>query len=128
MSDRFIIDTDVLIDFLRGLPTALAYIPSLPTRPFLSAGTVAELSAGVREGNERERLNQLVTGFRIVPISRQLAIAGGLYFRQYARSHGTGLIDAIIAATVDAGDFQLVTLNTKHFPMLSALVVSYVKP
>jgi len=122
------IDTDVLIDFLRGVAKARDYVRSLQNRPFLSAVTVAELYAGVRQGNEQDHLDRLVGGFRVLPVSSRIAIAGGLYSRQYRPSHGTGTIDALIAATAEAEGCVLVTLNRKHFPMLSDLVVPYLKP
>ncbi|EKD91792.1 MAG: hypothetical protein ACD_29C00373G0001, partial [uncultured bacterium] len=35
--------------------------------------------------------------------------------------HGTGLADAIIAATALHNELELVTLNTRHFPMLKTV-------
>ncbi len=52
-----------------------------------------------------------------------IAAAGGLIRRDYGKSHGVGLADAIIAATVELRKADLVTLNRKHFPMLQANVV-----
>lgn len=37
------------------------------------------------------------------------------------------LSDALIAATAEVWQASLVTLNHKHFPMLTALVLPYVK-
>jgi predicted transcriptional regulator len=67
LPDRLLIDSDVLIDFLRGHPKAKSYIRLLQSCPFLSAAMVAELYAGVREGQERQQLDGLVSGFRISP-------------------------------------------------------------
>lgn len=128
MPDRLLIDTDVLIDFLRARDRAREYIRALTSRPFISAITVGELYAGVRDGPERAQLDQLVAGFRVVPTSERIAIEGGLFARQYRPTHGTGLVDAFIAATASVGGFVLVTLNAKHFPMLANVVVPYVKP
>ena len=50
---------------------------------------------------------------------------GGLYRRDYGRSHGTGLADALIAATSEENGADLVTFNRRHFPMVSRLVVPY---
>jgi len=55
--------------------------------------------------------------FRIVPVSPELARQGGLFKNEYAKSHGVGLADAIIAASAKAEHAELKTLNTKHYPM-----------
>ncbi len=91
MANRLLIDANVLVDFLRQRSEAVAYIDALADQPFTSAVVVAELYAGVREGAERERLNQLVDGLRVVPLTRAMAIKGGLHIRQYAKSHSVGL-------------------------------------
>jgi predicted nucleic acid-binding protein len=38
----------------------------------------------------------------------------------YAKSHSVTLADAFIAATTKLSRAQLWTMNTKHFPMISA--------
>jgi predicted nucleic acid-binding protein len=52
---------------------------------------------------------------------------GGLFRRDYGRIHSTGLADALIAATADQVRAHLVTLNRRHFPMLSDVHVPYSK-
>ncbi|MFZ3115096.1 MAG: PIN domain-containing protein [Syntrophales bacterium] len=46
----------------------------------------------------------------------------GLYRRQYGPSHGVGLADALIAATAEANDAKVATLNKTHFPMIEVVV------
>jgi len=60
-----------------------------------------ELYAGVRGDDELNTLDSLVSLFRVVTVSPALARAGGLFKRDYAKSHGIGLADAIIAATTE---------------------------
>ena len=91
----------------------------------MSVITVAELYAGVRDGDEQTQLDVFVSAFGIIPLARDIAITGGLYRRDYGRSHGTGLADALIAATATMHGLALVTLNKKHFPMVMALTVPY---
>ena len=122
-----LIDTDVLIDFLKGVPAALQYLNSLPDPPLVSSVTVAELYAGVRD-HERPVLDALVSRLQTIPIDRDMARRGGLIRRDYRSSQGVGLIDALIAATAEAHNTTLVTLNRKHFPALSNVVVPYRKP
>jgi predicted nucleic acid-binding protein len=50
------VDTDVLIDYLRDQPQAATFLESLEEPPCVSVVSVAELFAGVRDGAEREAL------------------------------------------------------------------------
>ena len=120
-------DTDVLVDFLRGHAKAVAFVKAHSARIILSSIVVAELYAGVKGDAEETALHDFVALFRIVPVSAEIAKAGGLYRRDYGKSHGVGLADAILAATAEAENAELRTLNTKHYPMLKGLRPAYVK-
>jgi predicted nucleic acid-binding protein len=127
MAERLLIDTDVLIDYLRGRAEAVSYLESLTEKLLISAITVAELYAGVREGEEREALDYFTMAFEIVSIDQPIACIGGLNRRDYGKSHGVGLADAIIAATAEVKKADLITLNKRHFPMLTNVIVPYQK-
>jgi predicted nucleic acid-binding protein len=127
MATPLLIDTDVLIDYLRDYPAAVNYIETQQARLLISVLTVAELYAGVREGEERARLEQFLQAFEIIPLDLRLAVQGGLYRRDYGKSHNVGLADALIAATATRRQIPLVTLNQKHFPMLQDIIVPYQK-
>jgi predicted nucleic acid-binding protein len=113
-----LVDTDVLIDYLRDEPNAVAYLEGLTEPAMVSTITVAELYAGVREGDERERLERFLLAFEVVAVDDEVAARGGLIRRDYGKSHGTGLADALIAASAELRSATLVTLNRKHFPMV----------
>jgi len=113
-----LVDTDVWIDYLRGHPQAIKCVKQLPERVWISAVSVAELHAGVREGTEREALTQLLSTLKVVDVNAMIATRGGLLRRDYGRSHGVGLNDALIGATALEMRLQLLTLNVKHYPEL----------
>jgi predicted nucleic acid-binding protein len=127
MAETLLIDTDVLIDYLRGQADAVAYLESLTEPLLMSVVTVAELYSGVREGDERKALDIFITVFELVPIDEEIAVRGGLFRRDYRKSHNVGLADALIAATAEVRKATLVTLDRKHFPMLSRVTVPYQK-
>lgn len=127
MARPVLVDTDVLVDFMRGRPDAVAFVRKFSPRMILSAVVVAELFAGVKGEAEQAALEDFVSLFRVVPVTAALAKAGGLYRRDYGRSHGVGLADALIAATADAENAELKTLNTKHYPMIEGLEPAYEK-
>lgn len=122
-----LIDTDVLIDYLREREEAVVFLNSLVDEIAISAITVAELYAGVREGAERAKLDTFVSAFEVIRVDVAIAMQGGLYRRDFVRSHGVGLADALIAASAVSCGATLVTLNRKHFPMLDSVSVPYRK-
>jgi len=128
MSERLVIDTDVLIDYLRDHEAAAVFLEACSQPLALSAISVAELYVGVRDGEEQSRLEDFIAAFETLPVDAPIAIQSGLWRRHYGRSHGTGLADALIAASVSAAQATLVTLNRKHFPMLANVIVPYNNP
>jgi predicted nucleic acid-binding protein len=122
-----LVDTDVIIDYLRDRPEAVSYLENLTESLLISAVTVAELYAGVRDGAERTALDSFIQAFEIVAIDEEVAVKGGLYRRDYSKSHNTGSADALIAASAEIRNAELVTLNKKHFPMLRDVIVPYQK-
>lgn len=124
---RLTVDTDVLIDYLRSQSQAVAWLENVSENLSISAVTVAELYSGVREGTERSVLEKFLLAFDIIPLDQQIAVQGGIYRRDYGKNHGVGLADALIAASAELHDSILVTLNEKHFPMLSDVLVPYQK-
>ena len=127
MAGSILLDTDVLVDFLRGHNKAVGFVNTHSAWIILSSVVVAELYAGVKGDAEQAALDDLVSLFRVVPVSAEIAKAGGLYKRDYGKSHGVGLADAILAATAEAEDAELKTLNRKHYPMLKGLRPAYTK-
>lgn len=127
MNHTIHLDSNIIIDYLRNRPEAIAFIEGLDEKPATSAIVVAELYAGIRDGTERHRLVELLNATTILGIDEPLAVAGGLIRRQYGKSHGVGLDDALIAATARAQGARLTTLNAKHFPMLKDVLVPYRK-
>ncbi len=122
---RLLLDTCILIDHLREHPPAVAYIGNLPAEPLLSAVTIAEVYVGVRNQAEARRVEALVDPFVVLAVDAEIARRGGALRRQFARSHGTGLLDALIAATAEVHDARLVTRNARHFPMLADRLMPY---
>ena len=121
------IDTDVLIDFLRGQVNEKKFIATLPVDVFISTITIAELHLSVRDSEERAILTTFLDTFQPIAIDAQLAAEAGLLKRDYGKSHGVCLSDALIAATALRHKLQLVTLNVKHYPMVRQLLLPFKK-
>ena len=123
----FLVDTDILIDYLRDREDAAQAIEPRLAESFLSVMTVAELYQGVRDGKERIRLGQTLSAFTILTITSEIAEKAGLWSREFRKSHGCGLADCLIAATADNHGLVLMSLNAKHFPMLKGVETPYRK-
>lgn len=125
MAERLLIDTDVLIEYLRGREKVADYLEGLTSELSISVISVAELFSGVKGEQEERNLRQFLLAFTILPVTERAARVGGLFRREYRPSHGTGLADALIAATAEELGLRLVTFNRRHFPMVSEVVAPY---
>jgi predicted nucleic acid-binding protein len=114
-----LVDTDVLIDHLRGRREARDFLASKLTASapvYCSTISRAEILGGMRPGEERA-IGALLDALESVPIDEAVAEVGGMYRRRYGRSHGVLLPDALVAASARVVGATLVTCNVKHYPM-----------
>src|SRR5437588_9015423 len=128
MPDRLLVDTDVLVEYLRGKDAAAKWLESQEIDLVVSAITVAELFAGTHDEREARILDQFLLAVKVLPANEEIGRLAGQYRRTYGPSHGTGLADALIAATAVVHRASLVTFNERHFrhfPMLTELIVPY---
>jgi len=121
---RFLVDTDILIDVLRGREWAKDYLHEKVEEATLycSVITVAEVYAGMRE-NERDRTITLIEGFFILPVTLKVAEEAARFKRE-AKSHSLELDDCMIAATAHTEKAVLATKNRKHYPMKEVQIES----
>jgi predicted nucleic acid-binding protein len=118
------LDTSVAVDHLRGAPAAFDLLRRvLDDGEAVVASEVVrfELLAGVRD-DERDDLEQFFSALSWVAVDESVTRTAGLLARQHRRSHG-GIDDAdyLIAATSIILEAQLLTLNVRHFPMITGL-------
>ena len=125
MAERLLLDTDILVEYLRGRSKAIEYLEGLTSDLYVSVISVAELFVGVEGEVEERSLKQFLLAFAVLPVTEKVARLGGLYRRDFRPSHGTGLADALIAATAEDNGAELVTFNRRHFPMVSRVTVPY---
>jgi predicted nucleic acid-binding protein len=122
-----LVDTDILIDYFKGIPEAIAFIEANIDQVSVSSITIAELFQGVRAGAEREALDDFVSAVRVLDVTQPIATTAGLFRRQYRPSHFVGLADCLIAATAKEHCIPMKSLNIKHFPMLDDVAAPYSK-
>lgn len=71
-----LVDTDILVDYLRGRQEAIDYLEQSDAEFKTSVINVAELHAGVRD-HERGTVAALMECFEIIPLDQDLAVRGG---------------------------------------------------
>ncbi len=104
-----VIDTDILVDHLRGHRRFRAG----GRRVAYSVVTRAELFAGTDQDRARELLGTLEE----IPVDRAIAELSGNIRKQ----HGTDVADALIAATAITLGLPLLTRNRPHFEGIKGL-------
>ncbi|MGO9865141.1 MAG: type II toxin-antitoxin system VapC family toxin [Terriglobales bacterium] len=78
--------------------------------------TSAELWNGVRS-HEQDALKVFFSVLLCAPIDYETGRQAGDYLRQYGKSHGLQIGDALVAATAVLNNAALWTRNRKHYPM-----------
>ena len=114
-----LLDTSVLIDYLRGRPVVSRVNALLERDEVLctSPVNVEEIVRGLRS-HEIPAVDRLFDGLRVVPIGRAEGRQAGEWRRRFA-ARGTTLsqADCLIAAAAHAAAAVLATGNPRHFPM-----------
>ena len=124
-----IVDTDVLIWYLRGNQKALELIDSLD-RFCISSVTFMELIQGMRDKKELKLLQQTLKswGVKIIFISEEISAKALFFMEEYFLSHSMQLADSLIAATASNYGLELITANDKHYKVVKELDIKVFRP
>jgi predicted nucleic acid-binding protein len=117
-----IVDTDVLIWFLRGNQAATDFI--LEAMPFsVSIVTYMELVQGMRDKRELAKMKKAFAEMKvkILPLTEDISLRASDYVESYALSHSMEMADALIAGTCMEENDTLVTANDKHYRVVEGL-------
>lgn len=120
-----LLDTNILIECFREVPTAIGWFKSLEERPSISVMSELELYAGVRSQREEREVHAVRQRLRCLATTEEIAERAGSFMRHYRKSHGIDIPDAVIAATAEHHGLRLATLNVKHYPMFPKLKRAY---
>ena len=114
-----IIDTDVLIWYLRGNEKAKIIIEqSLPFS--ISVVTYIELIQGMKNKTEFRKFQKQIKNWNIeiIQIDPEISSRAMFYVQEYSLSHSMMLADALIAATAVQNSESILTANDKHYKFI----------
>ena|SRR5579875_2656240 len=117
---NYCLDTDAIIDYLKGFPSSVDYLRSLDAAGdtlCISDVVVAEVLAGIPE-TRRDATREFLQSLWFLPMTFAEAYQAGVWRYDYAR-RGTTLTttDCLLAALATTHHAALITANTKDFPM-----------
>jgi hypothetical protein len=121
-----LLDTDVLVDCLRGTIPAQVWLKQLGTQAFAVPAVAAmELVMGCHDRADLERIQRFLATFEVVwPEASEFAAAYQLLLT-HRLSSGLNIPDCLIAATALTRRARLYTFNFKHFQVVAGLDVAH---
>jgi len=116
---KYLADTNILIDHLRGNNQATGFL--IKNSPSISIITVIELIQGCRNQKELDQINTLVSGFETLHIDYSVSHLAAKIVSCLYLSRGIKFLDALIAATAIKHQLILKTQDSKHFKYIKDL-------
>jgi hypothetical protein len=124
-----IIDTDVLIWYLRGNDKAFKLIENSENFS-ISVVTYMELVQGMRSKKELNNLRQAMHAWntKILYITEEISAKAMFAVEQHFLSHSMQLADALIGSTAVAYGLPLLTGNDKHYKIMKDVQIKKFRP
>ena len=115
-----LIDTDVMVDILRGYEPAKEWLKSV--QEIGIPGLVAmELIQGCQNVREQMQLEKALSGYQLFWPDEDDCNRALASFSSHHLSDNIGLLDALIAETAIGANAELATFNVKHYRVLKGL-------
>ena len=117
-----LVDTDVLIWYLRGNQKAYDLIHSMGEF-CISSITYMELVQGMRNKDELRILQKTLKQWNVktIYVNEEISAKALFFVEEYFLSHSMELADSMIAATASMYGMTLITANDKHYRVVKDL-------
>ncbi len=124
---RYLLDTTVLIDHVRGKPTAVALVRELFSEPNDLLTCDATIAEAVSKGGDDEiaAIRVLINALEYVATHPDAAHWAGESRRRLGRTSPRRLGDALIAGVAWFNDAVVVTRNPQDFEVQGVRVLGY---
>jgi len=117
-----LLDTDILIDYLRLFPLAIEFIEALDKKDrCVSALTHLELLQGCSTKEKSQTIDHFLKQFKTIPLNETVSQSAVKLFREHKWHSHMSIPDVLIAATALDSDQVLVTRNLKDYRMIPGL-------
>jgi predicted nucleic acid-binding protein len=117
-----LLDSDMIIDFLRGYQPAREWFASVQNEEIGLPGFVAmELIQGCKNAQEQKHLEKVLAVYTLYWAKPPDCARAFKNFSAYHLSHQLGLLDSLIAETAIGFGAELATFNIKHYGVLKEL-------
>jgi len=127
--DLMLIDTDVLIWYIKGNSKALDQIEK--NKNFsISVVTYMELVQGMKNRQELNELRKALKSWntKIIYISEEISSKAMFYVEQHYLSYSVKIADALVGATAVAYGYPLLTGNDKHYKVIKEISLKKFRP
>ena len=123
MEKKYLIDSDILIDYLRGFPPSKDFLIDFKNKFFLfiSVINIIEIYSGkdLKSPHKKKLIDSFLNEFEIIELDEKIAKKAGEIRRRYQMPFA----DAIISASAIENSCTLVTRNVKHFSKVKELKI-----
>jgi tRNA(fMet)-specific endonuclease VapC len=119
-----VLDTDVLIEILRGDSRAGEWLASVESLVIgIPVIVWMEILVGARDKQEQRVFTELLAQYAILHLESGDSERARQWFEQFHLSHGVGILDCLIAAIAFRFAKPFYTFNLKHFQVIPGLDV-----
>ncbi len=120
-----LLDTNILIDYFRGVEKSKAFIKSHGKANLAISTVVAmELYLGCLNKIEYRNIEKELGGFFMIEVNEKISRIALRLSQQFALSHQMAIPDTLIAATALVYDLELITYNLKDFRFIPSIKVT----
>jgi len=123
LTDKILIDTDILIDAARNVETAKNKLEELNKSSVICISVITQMEMLVGCENKREQkiVEKYLKNFLIIPVTDSISTKAYELLKKYRLSHGLLIPDSLIAATSISEEISLITKNQKDYKFISDL-------
>jgi predicted nucleic acid-binding protein len=126
MENPVCIDTDIIIDHLRGRLPGAQLFADIVTRqiPYTTCISQFELFCGANTPTEREIIMECLLGFKVLPFDQSSSEeAARIYIELKRKGQLIGVRDILIAGIAKVNNLRIATRNRRDFGRIKGLSI-----